>query len=99
MRMTINEIKAQVLRLSAQRVDHCYTALCVSPVASFTKLQRAEWLAQQVWQGAITLDQLSQPPRYSVDPDLTVMPSVPATAFDRVLADEVTQLQGCLAST
>ena len=59
--MSINQFKADVLRLSLADVATAYATLCRAPVASFTKLQQAEWLAQQLHGGNIVWDQLTQP--------------------------------------
>lgn len=59
--MSVNQFKADVLRLSGADVANAYTILCRAPVASFTKLQQAEWLAQQLHGGNIVWDQVTQP--------------------------------------
>jgi MoxR-like ATPase/outer membrane murein-binding lipoprotein Lpp len=73
--MSINQFKADVLRLSGVDVAIAYLTLCCAPVASFSKLQQAEWLAQQLHGGVIVWDQVTRPVAYGTVPDVSIPPT------------------------
>lgn len=87
---TINEIKAQILRLSGAQVTGAYVATCNNVVGSLNKLQQAEWLAQQVHCGTIVFDQIANPawkPELPTQITAAVQAAVPAPQDDRKIKE------------
>lgn len=68
MNQTLQQIKVSIARLPFSKVAGAYNKYCPAPKAGITKVGASKWLADQVSEGAITIQNImdSEPSTFTI---------------------------------